>query len=80
VKLTFAKWISSVSDFTQVGQACIEAGEGIHGGKNPLPPNNGAWSCRKSLIYKSSEVSVHLVVFHELKHTDVVAVLSSYRQ
>jgi hypothetical protein len=33
VKLTFAEWISSVSDFTQIGQAWIEAGEGIQGEK-----------------------------------------------
>jgi hypothetical protein len=80
MKLTFAEWISSVSDFTQIGQACIEASEGIQGEKNPLPPNNGAWSCRKSLTYKSSEDSVELVVFHELKRTDIVAIVSSYRQ
>ena len=80
VKLTFAEWISSVSDFTQIGQACIEAGEGIQREKPPLAPKNGAWSCRKSLTCKSSEVSVELVVFHELKPTDIVAILSSYRQ
>jgi hypothetical protein len=32
------------------------------------------------LTYTSSEVSVELVVFHELKRTDIVAILSSYRQ
>jgi len=33
MKLTFAEWMSSVSDFIYVGQACIEAGEGIQGEK-----------------------------------------------
>jgi hypothetical protein len=31
VKLTFAEWIFFVSDFTQIGQACIEDGEEIQG-------------------------------------------------
>lgn len=80
MKLTFAVWISSVSDFTHFGQACVEAGEGIQGEKNSLPPNKGTWSCRKPLTYESSEVSVELVVFHELKRTDIVTILSSYHQ
>jgi hypothetical protein len=33
MKLTFAEWISSVSNFTQIGQAYIDAGEGIQGEK-----------------------------------------------